>query len=225
MPNFADRRRFKKKEIFAGLRTPSRCWPDFNHLFISGLPESIAANDGQGRGRSHSRHIVGQIANVLAGHAGSMVRPGQNGPGKSHDPPPSQTGSGNRTEHGRVRRSRRRCAAAAAKGRWQVGAIGLLQQKAKPARKKIQRIRPRIASGLFGSSPFPALSRRTRLPDFYRPSTSHVCDGKGCRTLVTQAGPGTWNTFRSIQRTSGMWQGQTMPSQTHYQGLPLKKSG
>ena len=113
---------------------------------------------------------------------------GQNGPGKSHHPLPSQTGSGNRAEHGRVRRSHRRCIATAAKRRWRLGAIGLLQQKAEPARKKIQRIRPRIASSLSGSSPFPALSRRTRLPDFYRPSTSHVCDGKGCRTMVTQAG-------------------------------------
>ena len=34
VPNFAVRGRFKKKEIFAGLRTPSRCWPDFNPFYF-----------------------------------------------------------------------------------------------------------------------------------------------------------------------------------------------
>ena len=115
-----------------------------------------------------------------------------------------RTGAENRAERGRVRRSCRCCTATAAKRRWRLGAIGILQQKVEPGRKEIQRIRPRIAGSLPGSSPFPALSRRPGFPDIYGPSASHVCDGKSGRTMVTQAGQAPGLPFRSIRRTSDM---------------------
>ena len=136
-------------------------------------------------------HFEAEEAAGLERWDDQRIQRGENGAGENDDAEASQTGCRNRNKHGRVRRSSWRSATTASQRRRSMGTVGILQQEVEASGNQIQRVRPRIAHGISGDTAFPPLPGGTDISHFHG-SSSNVCYGQECGTVVAQAGQAAW---------------------------------